>query len=428
LVSDAPPHHRPRARNVIFLYMNGAPSHVDTFDPKPRLDAEDGKPIGIEVPKTQFDDVGAVLRSPWRFARHGECGAPVSELFPHVARHVDDICFVKSMTSKFSEHTGGNYFLHTGHGIQGRPSMGAWIGYGLGSEAEDLPGFVVLNGGLIPVGGLENFSSGFLPANHQGSVFDHRAGGVAHVERTEPDAAAQRRKLDLLARLDGGALARGPAPAVEAAIENHELAFRMQAAVPDLMDLSGESAEVRSMYGLDHPYEPTRTYGTQCLLARRMVERGVRFVELTCPHTGHDRWDQHGNLKQGHEDNARAVDQPIAALLTDLKGLGLLDETLVLFAGEFGRTPVAQGKNGRDHNPFGFTVWLAGGGARGGATVGATDEYGYHAVEDVVEMYDLHATILHLLGIDHERLTYRYSSREMRLTDVHGHVVPGILA
>lgn len=428
LVPTGAPHHRPRARNVIFLYMNGAPSQVDTFDPKPRLAKENGERIKLDIPKTQFDNVGAVLPSPWKFERHGRCGAPVSELFPHVARHVDDICFVKSMTSKFSEHTGGNYFLHTGHGVQGRPSMGAWIGYGLGSEGRDLPGFIVLNGGLVPVGGLENFSSGFLPANHQGSVFDPTGGGVANVVPTEPDASAQRRKLDLLAKLDRGVAARMPEDAVEAAIENHELAFRMQAAVPELMDLTGESEAIRKMYGLDDPYVHTRTYGMQCLLARRMVERGVRFIELTCPNTGHDRWDQHSNLKKGHEENARAVDRPIAALLTDLRGRGLLDETLVVFAGEFGRTPMAQGKDGRDHNPFGFTVWMAGGGTRGGTSYGATDEYGYFAVENALEMYDLHATILHLLGIDHERLTFRYSSREMRLTDVHGHVIPDLIA
>lgn len=316
-----------------------------------------------------------------------------------------------------------------GRGLAGRPSMGAWVSYGLGSENDNLPGFVVLNGGLVPPGGLDNFSSGFLPAAYQGSVFKPSDNPVANISRTESNEQLQRNKFALMRKLDGGVLARfGNHDSVESAIRNYELAFRMQAAVPELADLSGEPDWLKREYGLEHSYAPTRIFGQECLLARRLVERGVRFIELTCPKVGGDRWDQHGNLKQGHENNARAVDQPISALLTDLKARGMLDETLILWAGEFGRTPFAQGTNGRDHNQFGFSVWLAGGGIKGGTVYGATDDYGYHAVENKVEMFDLHATMLHLLGVDHERLTYRFSGRDMRLTDVHGEVVRGILA
>ena len=419
-------HFAPRARNVIFLYMDGGPSQVDTFDPKPRLDRENGQPIGMAIPKTQFDDVGAVLKSPWEFRQHGESGIPVSSLFPFVAQHVDRLAVVRSMTSGFPEHTNANYFLHTGSGLQGRPSMGSWIGYGLGSECRDLPGFVVLDGGLVPPGGLDNFNSGFLPASYQGSVFRASAEPVANALPLEASEALQRSKLDLIAQLDGTAAA--PNPAIEAAIQNYELAFRMQRAVPGVADLSTESAATRALYGLDAAFEPTRTYGSLCLLARRLVERGVRFVELTCPRSSGDRWDQHSGLRQGHEDNARAVDQPIAALLTDLERRGLLEETVVVWAGEFGRTPMAQGTDGRDHNPHGFSIWLAGGGIRGGTVYGQTDEYGYFAVEDRMTVHDLHATLLHLLGMDHTRLTYRFSGRDMRLTDVHGEIAHGILA
>ena len=424
-----PPHFRPRAKSVIFLYMDGGPSQVDTFDPKPRLEREAGQPIGMQIPKTQFDDVGSVLPSPWKFAQYGQSGIWVSDLFPHVASCVDDLTIVRSMVAEFPEHTGANYFLHTGFGTQGRPSMGSWVTYGLGSECENLPGFIVLNGGLIPVGGLDNFNSGFLPATFQGSVFKPGDDPVANVVRREASDELQRAKLELMDRLDRGLLEEmGASDAVESAIANYELAFRMQLAVPDLMDLSGESALTRRMYGFDAAFPQTRTFAAQCLLARRLVERGVRFIELTCPSSSGDRWDQHGGLRKGHEENALAVDQPIAGLLKDLQGRGLLDETLVLWGGEFGRTPMAQGSDGRDHNPHGFTMWLAGGGVKKGYVHGATDEYGYFAVENKVTMHDLHATLLHLLGMDHERLTFRFSARDMRLTDVHGEVVREILA
>jgi hypothetical protein len=383
----------------------------------------------MKMEPTQFNNNGNTLGSPWKFKQYGQSGIPVSELFPHVAERVDDLAIVRSMTSEFSEHANANFFLHTGAGLQGRPSMGAWMTYGLGSECENLPGFVVLNGGLIPPGGLDNFTSGFLPATYQGSVFRPVGEAVANAKALEPKPRLQQNKLALLDELDRGTLQRvGVVDALESAIANYELAFRMQAAVPDLMDINKETKETQSMYGLDASYPQTRIFGRECLIARRLVERGVRFIEVTCPSTDNDRWDQHGGLKEGHEDNARAVDQPIAALLKDLKQRGLLDETLVVWSGEFGRTPFAQGKDGRDHNPFGFTVWFAGGGTKGGTIYGATDEYGYKAIENRCEIHDLHATMLHLLGMDHKRVTFRFGGRDMRLTDVYGEIIQGILA
>ena len=423
------PHFQPRARSVIFLYMDGGPSQVDTFDPKPRLTAENGQPFKMKMEPTQFNNNGNTLGSPWKFQRYGQSGLPVSDLFPFVGQCADDLCVVRSMVADFSEHTNANYFLHTGLGLVGRPSMGAWVSYGLGSENQNLPGFVVLNGGLVPPGGLENFGSGFLPATFQGSVFRAAAQPVANIQPTEARPELQAHKLALLRKLDAGVLDRvGHDDQMESAIANYELAFRMQSAVPELMAITGESEATRKLYGLDAAFAHTRTFGLQCLVARRLVERGVRFIELTCPAAGGDRWDQHSNLKAGHENNSRAVDQPIAGLLRDLKARGLLDETLVVWAGEFGRTPFAQGTNGRDHNPFGFSIWMAGGGVKGGMTYGATDEYGYKAVENKVHLHDFHATMLHLLGVDHEKLTVRYSGRDMRLTDVFGEVVRGILA
>lgn len=422
------PNYRPRARNVIFLYMDGGPSQIDTFDPKPRLTREHGQPFKMKMEPTQFNNNGSTLGSPWSFEQHGVSGIPVSSLFPHVAQCADELCVVRSMVSNFSEHTNANYFLHTGLGLSGRPSMGAWVNYGLGSENNNLPGFVVLNGGLIPPGGLENFGSGFLPASFQGSIFRAGANPLANIRPRESKPGLQRNKLDLIRGLDEEVLRRSGQPdQLESAIANYELAFRMQSAVPELMDLTGESELTRRSYGLEAGFEPTRIFGTECLIARRLVERGVRFVELTCPSAGGDRWDQHSGLKKGHENNARAVDQPIAALLKDLRARGLLDETLVVWAGEFGRTPFAQGSDGRDHNPFGFTIWLAGGGVKPGTIYGATDEYGYKAVENKVHIHDLHATILHLLGVDHTRLTFHFSGRDMRLTDVHGEVVHAIV-
>ncbi len=423
------PHFAAKATSVIFLYMDGGPSQVDTFDPKPQLTKDNGQPFKMKMEPTQFNSNGKTLGSPWQFQQYGQSGIPVSSLFPYVAQCVDDLAIIRSMTSNFSEHTNANYFLHTGSGLQGRPSMGAWAGYGLGSESQNLPGFVVLNGGLTPPGGLDNFNSGFLPASFQGSIFKPSGQAVANVTPTEAAADLQKNKLALLQKLDAGVLDRfGKVDALESAIANYELAARMQLEVPDLMDIAGETAATKELYGLNAKTEQTRTFSTQCLVARRLVERGVRFIELTCPAGGGDRWDQHGDLKAGHEMNALFVDQGIAGLLKDLKSRGLLESTLVVWGGEFGRTPFAQGNNGRDHNPFGFTMWMAGGGVKGGTIYGATDEYGYKAIENRVSIHDLHATMLHLLGMNHEKLTYRYSGRDMRLTDVHGEVVKGILA
>ncbi len=424
-------HHAAKARSVIFLYMDGGVSHVDSFDPKPMLNKHNGEDPRklMDVRPTQFNSIGKVLASPWPFKNYGKSGLPVSDLFPHVGKHADDLCVIRSMTSEFSEHTNANYFLHTGSGLQGRPSMGAWTGYGLGSENQDLPGFVVVNGGLIPPGGLDNFNAGFLPAAYQGSVFNSSDPPVSNVRRTDPSEAHQRAKLDLMRRLDAENLKRaGSHDALESAIANHELAVRMQLAVPELADLSGEPEYLKEAYGFNHSWKGTKTFARSCMTARRLVERGVRFVELTCPGGSGDRWDQHGKLRDGHSKNARSVDQPIGALLEDLKQRGLLETTLVVWTGEFGRTPFAQGGDGRDHHPWGFSLWMAGGGVKGGITYGATDEFGYHAVENRLEIHDLHATMLHLLGVDHERSTFRYSGRDMRLTDVHGHVIRSILA
>jgi hypothetical protein len=420
-------HHAPKAKNVVFLYMDGGPSQIDTFDPKPRLDREHGKPFKDRIEPTQFNNIGATLKSPWKFRQRGRSGLWVSDLFPCVAEQADELCVIRSMTSNFSEHTNANYFLHTGSGLQGRPSMGAWITYGLGSESKDLPGFVVIDGGLTPVGGKDNFAAGFLPANHQASLFRPSAPPIANVVPSDP-VKVQRNKLKFIESLDRDLLATGSCDPVEAAIANYETAFRMQTAAPTVADLSKEPASVRKLYGFDDPDPTTRLFARECLLARRLVERGVRFVELTCPKNGHDRWDQHSNLKQGHEENARAVDRPIAGLLQDLKTRGLLASTLVVWAGEFGRTPFAQGADGRDHNPFGFSIWMAGGGVKGGFVYGSTDEFGYRAVENRCEMHDLHATMLHLLGVDHVRQTFRFGGRDMRLTDVHGKVIKDVIA
>ena len=427
----APPQYQARARSVIFLYMDGGVSQVDSFDPKPALDQLDGKPFSAKIEPTQFDNVGNTLASPWKFRRYGESGLPVSDLFPNIGRHADKLAVVRSMTSQFSEHNTANYFLHTGLGLAGRPSMGAWLSYGLGSETRDLPGFVVINGGLIPSGGHDNFAAGFLPAVHQATVFKPQSLPIANL--SPPKSISEERMHEvrgLLGDLDSGMAENfDHADAVESAIANYELAYRMQAAVPELASVDEEPGYIRRAYGLDHDFEPTRIFARECLLARRMVERGVRFIELTCPRiSGNDRWDAHGGLRKNHSENALATDQPIAALLSDLDNRGLLDETLVVWAGEFGRTPFAQGSNGRDHNPLGFTIWLAGGGIRGGVTYGQTDEFGYRVVENRLTIHDLHATMLHLLGIDHTKLTYRFGGRDMRLTDVHGEVVQEICA
>ena len=427
-------HFEGKAKSVIFLYMDGGPSQLDTFDPKPRLDKENGQPIKMETPTTVFNISNLVLASPFKFSRHGQSGIPVSDLFPHVATCVDDMAIIRSMVANHSEHTAGNYFMHSGSGFQGRPSMGSWVTYGLGSECDNLPGFVVMESGLIPPGGLDLFGGGFLPAAYQGTLFRRGEHPIADIQPREENPQVQRNKLGLLRRLNRGVVDRfGAVSELEATISNYELAFRMQAAVPDLIDLNSESEATRKLYGLDE--KDTEDFGRQCLLARRMVERGVRFIELINPRRRSDRWDQHEKLIEGHRLNAKAVDKPIAALIKDLKARGLLDSTLIVWGGEFGRTPTAQfnphmdmSKVGRDHNPFGFTMWMAGGGVKGGTVHGATDEYGYFAVENKMHVHDLHATMLHLLGLDHKKLTYHFSGRDMRLTDVHGNVVHDLLA
>jgi len=426
------PHFRPRAKRVIFLFMDGGPSQVDTFDPKPRLRAEHGKPFPLRMDATQFDAIGRTLASHWEFQPRGQSGIPISSLFPHLATCADDLCVIRSMTSQFPEHAQACYFVHTGSGMQGRPSMGAWASYGLGTEAANLPGFVVLNGGSIPLGGLANWSSGFLPAQHEATQFNLVNGPVMESLASSGPAAARANQLGFIAENDRAFASQFGAQSapVESAIRNYELAAAMQTAVPEAADLRGESEATLRLYGADSPDPLKSRYARECLLARRLVERGVRFVEVGAVSGIRfvSPWDSHGNLKRDHEKNAFVVDQPIAALLKDLKARGLLDDTLVLWAGEFGRTPFAQGGDGRDHNPQGFTVWLAGGGVRGGMTYGATDEFGYRAVENVVEMHDLHATMLHMLGVDHERLTFLHGGRFHRLTDVHGRVVRDWLA
>ena len=370
-----PTHFAPRAKSVIFLYMDGGVSQVDSFDPKPRLAAENGQKPKFKVDATVFNNNGNILKSPWEFKQYGESGIPVSDLFPHIASNADDLAVIRSMTAFSPNHPNANYALHSGHILSGRPSMGAWASYGLGTESEDLPSYVVIHGGQVPSGGMQMFGSGFLPATHQPSTFATGSPVLANIIPREKELSYQRRKLQLLGEIDGSlASEHEHAEEIHSAILNYEMAAKMQMAVPGVADVSKESAATKKAYGLEARYKNTRIYGAQCLMARRLVERGVRFVELTINPGNGDRWDQHGGLKDGHTKNALAVDQPIGALIKDLKGRGLLDSTLLVFSGEFGRTPFAQGRDGRDHNPQGFSLWMAGGGIRGGTIYGATDE------------------------------------------------------
>ena len=427
--SDGAPllsHLAPRAKQVIFLFLHGGVSHIDTFDPKPELDKRHGQPLPFDA-ELQFAAVGNLMRSPWKFRNYGQCGLPVSELFPHQASVIDDLCLIRSMYVEQVDHGGAILQLHTGSAVFTRPSIGSWVTYGLGSENDDLPGFVTIAPTMMH-GAQQLYSSAFLPASYQGTaVGDYKApmtkAKIKNLSRAELSDELQRLQLDLVQQGNREHLARSAYDSrLEARIESFELAFRMQMEAPNILDIGGETADTMQLYGIGGG--PTDNFGRQCLMARRLVENGVRFVQ--CTHSY--KWDQHGDLFNGHTGNALEVDQPIAALITDLKQRGLLDETLVVWGTEFGRTPMAQGTDGRDHNPYGFTLWLAGGGVKGGMAHGATDDFGYHAVENRVSMYDLHATILHLLGIDHERLTYRFAGRDFRLTDVHGRVVKEILA
>jgi len=430
-LDDTLPHFTPKARNVIFIFLSGGMSHIDTFDPKPRLIEEHGQDPATkyDLDPTQFDNNGTIMQSPWRFKQYGDSGMWVSDLFPHIATCVDDIALVRSMVSEFPEHANANFFMHTGVSDRGRPSMGAWISYGLGSESQNLPGFVVVNGGSMPLGGIDNFKSGFLPVSYQASMIKPGDQPLANIHRQESELALQQSKLDFLRGGDQNLLrSAGEVDALESAIRNHELAFRMQSSIPELSDLSGETKATKNLYGFDSPDENTRTYAAQCLLARRLVERGVRFIEILDPFPGNaNPWDQHWDLKANHERNAHAIDQPVSGLLKDLKARGLLDETLVVFATEFGRTFFAQGVDGRDHNTTAFSIWLAGAGINAGTIYGSTDEYGYRVLENKTTIQDLHATMLHLLGIDHERLTVPFRGRDVRLTDVSGEVIRGIL-
>ncbi|RLS90127.1 MAG: DUF1501 domain-containing protein [Planctomycetota bacterium] len=420
------PHFRPRAKRVIFLFMHGGPSQVDTFDYKPLLARDHGKPLPFAKPRVQFAETGNLLASPWKFRQYGESGAWVSDLFPNVAQVVDDCCFIKSLHGSNPAHGGALLKIHTGSDTFIRPSMGAWASYGLGTENDNLPAFITICP-TLGHGGVNNFSSGFLPAWTHGTPIGH-AGVPASRSQFEHMQAGlppelQRKELDFLQELNAQHMARnGSDAALEGRIESFELAYRMQSAAPAVMDLNGESEATKKLYGMDE--KKTEDFGTQCLLARRFAQAGVRFVQ--CTHSY--KWDQHGDLRSGHTTNAAEVDKPIAGLIRDLKAHGMLEDTLVLWGGEFGRTPTAQGGDGRDHNPHGFTMFMAGGGVKAGFSYGETDDYGYYAAVDKVDVHDLHATILALLGVDHERLTFRHGGRDHRLTDVSGKVVTSIFA
>ena len=430
-------HHMPKAKHVIFCFMSGGVSHIDSFDPKPRLTRDHGKPMPVKIERTMFNSNGNIMGSPFEFTPSGQSGIPVSSMFPEIAKVVDELAIVRSMTSAVNEHAQANFFMHSGFPIMGYPSAGAWATYGLGTENQDLPGFVVLQSGTAvpPHGGVSLFSNGFLPAQHQGSIVKaDQAEAIRNIRPRDP-VSAQRRRLDFASQFNQPFLATTADDAqVEAAIRNYETAFRMQSAVPELCDISKETEQTTKRYGLDSPIPEKAAYARQCLLARRLVERGVRFVELSCltqnigAGGAANPWDQHGELKRGHAAMALQVDQPIAALIQDLRARGLLDETLIVWAGEFGRTPFSQGSDGRDHNPYGFSVWMAGGGIKGGVIHGATDDLGYYAIENKCTIYDMWATVLHLMGVNHEGLTYRYGGRDFRLTDVHGNVIREILA
>jgi hypothetical protein len=420
-------HFSPRAKRVIFLFMHGGPSQVDTFDHKPLLDRDDGKPLPFAKPRVVSSATGNLLRSPFRFQQYGQCGAWVSELFPHLAACVDDLVFIHSMHGSNSRHGGALLELHTGSDTFVRPAMGSWISYGLGTENRSLPSFITICPTLTH-GGENNWSSAFLPAIHQGTPIGYAStpaerARIPFIGNADAKPGQQRLELDLISQMNRDHLERtGPDLALEGRIEAFELAYRMQSVAPEAQEISSETPETLKLYGVDDP--KTANFGRQCLLARRFAERGVRFVQITHSY----KWDQHENLRRDHANNALEVDRPIAGLLRDLKRRGLLEDTLVLWSGEFGRTPVAQGTDGRDHNPHAFTAWLAGGGVKPGIRHGSTDDYGYYAVENKVHVHDLHATVLHLLGLDHTRLTYRFAGRDFRLTDVQGQVVEAILA
>lgn len=418
------PHHAPRARRCIFLYMPGGPSHVDLFDPKPRLKTDNGKPLPFEKPKLERTKTGNLLASPWKFNKCGQSGVEVSELMPRVASCIDDICVIRSMLADNINHTGAALQMCTGEQAFSRPSMGSWLVYGLGTENQNLPGFVVVSPAAV-FQGAQLWSSSFLPSAYQGTLVRDLKNPIANLIDPAHDPDRQRGKLDVLRQLNEiHKHDRVIDSALDARIASFELAFHMQREAPEAFDVSRESDKTLHLYGINEP--ATDMFGRQCLMARRLVERGVRFVQLfDAP--ANNAWDHHSGLRENLPKRCAAVDRPIAGLLTDLKARGLLEDTLVLWGGEFGRTPTAEGTDGREHHPFGFSVWLAGGGIKGGMTYGSTDEFGWHSVDNKVHVHDLHATILHLMGLDHERLTYRFAGRDYRLTDVYGHVVREII-
>ena len=420
------PHFAPRAKRVIFLFMWGGPSHVDLFDPKPRLTQDSGETLhGVDV-GSEKETVGQMLGSPFQFKQHGASGQWISELFPNLARHADELCVVRSMHTNGTAHGEALLRLHTGAANLVRPSVGAWVSYGLGSDNANLPAFVTISPPRGH-GGVQNYGNAFLPAIHQGSVIGSAELPIAqavisNLKNPRLDPASQRQQLDLIQSLNRQHLHETSGDrGVQGLIENYELAYRMQSTMPQIMGLEDESEATRSLYGIGSG--PTDNAGRQCLLARKLAERGVRYIQVSTDYT----WDHHNKVNDGHRAECAKVDQPAAALLQDLKQRGMLDDTLVIWGGEFGRTPTAENADGRGHHPQAFSIWMAGGGVRGGLTYGATDDFGYRPVENAVHMHDLHATILHTLGFDHERLTYRHAGRDFRLTDVGGRVVSGIL-
>ena len=419
-----PGHHPARAKSCIFIYLPGGPSQLDLFDYKPRLESENGQPLPFEKPKLERTKTGNLFASPWKFAPRGASGLLVSELLPHLATRADELCVIRSMVADNINHTGAALQMNTGEERFPRPSLGAWLTYGLGSENENLPGFVVISPQSV-FQGSPLWGSSFLPGAYQGTWVRDLEHPIEHLTDTAGDPSRQRAQLDALGRLNQiHRRQRDIDGQLDARIASFELAFRMQAQAPEAFDLARESEATQRLYGVGQ--EKTDVFGRQCLLARRLVERGVRFVQVY--DSAGPQWDHHSKIKQALPERCAATDQPVAALLGDLKGRGLLEETLVVWGGEFGRSPTAEGADGREHHPFGFTMWLAGGGVRGGLAYGCTDEYGWHAVQDKVHVHDLHATILHLMGLDHERLTYRWGGRDYRLTDVAGNVVRQILA
>ena len=411
-----------RTKRVIFLFMHGGPSTLDLFDPKEALSKDNGKPLPYDKPRIVSSKTGNLLASPWKFKRHGQSGASVSELLPNIASISDDLCFINSMHCSNSRHGGALLELHTGSDTFTRPAMGSWINYGLGSENDNLPGFITINPPSSH-GGSGAWSSAFLPAKYGGTMISGKGSNmnIPFIKSPLKERSQQRKEIDLINAFNKNHISNFEGNTeLESRIESYELAFRMQLAAPEIQNIEDEPDHINKLYGADQ--KPTDEFAKQCIMARRFSEAGVRFVQVT-----HRYWDSHGNLKDEHTKLSKEMDKPVAGLIQDLKQRGLLDETLVLWGGEFGRTPVAQGNNGRDHNPHGFTMFMAGGGVKPGMQYGNTDEYGYHAEEKPVHFHDLHATILHLMGIDHTDLTYRYAGRDFRLTDVHGNIISDII-